>query len=49
MNAQPAPVPAAEPAQAPAELPKTATPFPLFGLSGLLAAIGYGALRLKRV
>jgi outer membrane biosynthesis protein TonB len=50
MNAEPAPAPAPQPppAPAPAELPKTATPFPLFGLSGLLAGMAYGALRLKR-
>jgi outer membrane biosynthesis protein TonB len=47
MNAEPqAPTP--QPAPAPPELPKTATPFPLLGLSGLLAGIAYGALRLKR-
>jgi hypothetical protein len=49
VNAEPAPAPAPQPAQAPAELPKTASPFPLIGLSGLLAAIAYGSLRLKRV
>jgi outer membrane biosynthesis protein TonB len=49
VNAEPAPAPAPQPAQAPTELPKTASPFPLIGLSGLLAAIAYGALRLKRV
>jgi hypothetical protein len=48
MNAEPAPAPAPQVAPAPRELPKTASPFPLFGLSGLLMAIAYGALRLKR-
>jgi hypothetical protein len=45
VNAEPAPAP--QPAQTPSELPKTASPFPLIGLSGLLAAIAYGSLRLK--
>jgi hypothetical protein len=47
MNAEPAPAPQAAPAPAPAELPKTATAFPFFGLSGLLAAMAYGVMRLK--
>lgn len=42
--------PAAEPAQAPAELPKTATPLPLFAVGGfasLLAGLGAGLLRRR--
>ena len=34
----PAPEPAPEPAPAPQELPKTASPYPLIGLAGLLLA-----------
>lgn len=48
INAEPQAPAQPVPAPAPAELPKTATPFPLFGLSGLLAGIAYGSLRLKR-
>jgi hypothetical protein len=49
----PPPAPPAEPQPAPREreaetLPKTASPFPLVGLSGLLSAGLYGLLRLKR-
>jgi outer membrane biosynthesis protein TonB len=40
------PAPAPEPA--PASLPKTATPYPLFGMGGLLSLAAYGLLRLKR-
>jgi len=55
--AQNTPPPAPEPpaavetpaAEQPATLPKTATPFPLFGLGGLLSFAGYGLLRLKRL
>ena len=52
--AQPAPpaaveTPAPAPAQEPASLPKTATPFPLFGMGGLFSFAGYGLLRLKRL
>ena len=47
-QATPAPAPAAQPApEQPAELPKTASPFPLVGVSGLLSLVGYGLLRLK--
>jgi hypothetical protein len=46
--AEPAPAPAAEPAPAaPTELPKTATPFPLMGLGGLISLATYSLLRLK--
>ena len=47
--ATPAPAPIADPGtpEQPAELPKTATPFPLIGVSGLLSLVGYGLLRLK--
>jgi hypothetical protein len=45
--AAPAPEPA--PAQPPTELPKTATPYPLFGLGGLLSFSMYALLRMKRV
>jgi outer membrane biosynthesis protein TonB len=48
MNDQPSPPPAPQPSAAPAELPQTATPFPLFGLTGLLAAIGYSVIRWRR-
>ena len=41
-----APAPAPEPA--PAELPKTASPYPLFGLAGLLSVGLYSMLRVKR-
>jgi LPXTG-motif cell wall-anchored protein len=42
-----APAPAPEPA--PAELPKTASPYPLFGLAGLLSVGLYSLLRVKRL
>jgi hypothetical protein len=46
----PAPAPpAAEPQPAPTTLPKTASPYPLIGLSGLFSLGLYGLLRLKRV
>jgi hypothetical protein len=41
-----APMPAATPA--PTNLPRTASPFPLVGLVGLLSLAGYGVLRLAR-
>lgn len=41
---KPEPMPAAEPPQ---ELPKTATPYPLIGLGGLLALAAYGLLRAR--
>jgi hypothetical protein len=52
--AQPEPAPAVEtlppPAvQEPASLPKTATPYPLFGIGGLLSFAAYGLLRITRV
>jgi len=50
--APPAPTPTPEPAPAPAEqpstLPKTASPYPLIGLSGLLSLGLYSLTRLKR-
>jgi hypothetical protein len=46
--AAPEPAPAA-PAETPRQLPKTASPYPLFGLGGLLSLGLYGLLRLKRV
>jgi hypothetical protein len=50
--AQNAPPPAAEPAPTPApepkELPKTATPYPLIGLGGLLSLGLYVLARIKR-
>jgi hypothetical protein len=45
--AAPAPEPA--PASEPTSLPKTASPFPLIGLSGLLSLGIYSLLRLKRL
>jgi len=46
----PPPPPAVEaaPTPAPQELPKTATPYPLIGLSGLFSLGLYGLVRLKR-
>lgn len=44
-EAQPEPAPQ----QLPAELPKTASPYPLFGLGGLCSLALYGLLRLKRL
>jgi len=49
--AQNTPPPPVEPAPTPAlpqELPKTATPYPLIGLSGLFSLGLYGLVRLKR-
>jgi LPXTG-motif cell wall-anchored protein len=47
---EPAAAPAPEPAppEAPAELPKTASPYPLIGLSGLALLAASGLLKLKR-
>jgi hypothetical protein len=50
-NTAPAPPPEAAPAPAPApapELPKTGTPYPMIGLSGLFSFGLYGLARLKR-
>jgi hypothetical protein len=48
-NTAPTPPPAAAPAPTPApELPKTATPYPMIGLSGLFSLGLYGLARLKR-
>jgi hypothetical protein len=44
---QPAPEPAPQPA--PQELPKTASPYPMIGLGGMLALALYGLLRVKRL
>lgn len=46
--AQNTPPPAPAPAEAPQQLPKTASPYPWFGLAGMLSLALYGALRLKR-
>jgi hypothetical protein len=40
--------PVAPPPAPPQELPKTATPYPLIGLSGLLSLVLYGLARLTR-
>jgi hypothetical protein len=54
-NPPPAPAPQAAPAPAPTtpdqptELPKTATPYPLIGLLGLVSLAGYALLRIKSV
>jgi hypothetical protein len=51
VHPEPAPpeaAPVAEPVQTAQALPKTATPFPLFALTGLLAAGAAGALRMMR-
>jgi len=49
--AQPEPPAAVETPAPPVaqELPKTATPYPLFGLGGLFSFAAYGLLRLKRL
>lgn len=48
-NTAPPPPPEAAPAPTPApELPKTATPYPMIGLSGLFSLGLYGLARLKR-
>jgi len=44
----PAPEPAATPAPAPQELPKTASPYPLIGLAGLLSLAMFLVLRVVR-
>lgn len=46
-QAAPAPEPTPEPQ--PTELPKTATPYPLIGLIGLVSLAGYVLLRIKSV
>ena len=46
--AQAAPAPAPAPAEQPSTLPKTASPYPLIGLSGLLSLGLFSVLRLKR-
>ena len=46
-EAQPAPEPKEEPI--PQQLPKTASPYPLIGLGGLLSLGAYGLLWLKRL
>jgi hypothetical protein len=49
-EAAPAPAPAPEqPAPAPQELPKTASPYPLIGLAGLLSLGMFGLMRAIRV
>jgi len=48
-QATPAPEPAPAPAAEPTELPKTATPYPLVGLLGLVSLAGYALLRIKSV
>jgi hypothetical protein len=55
-NTTPAPPPAPEatpappaPSEPPAELPKTASPFPMFGLAGLIAAGLYSLVRAKQL
>lgn len=47
-EAAPAPEPAPAPAPAPQELPKTASPYPLVGLAGLLSLAIFGVLRAVR-
>jgi hypothetical protein len=42
------PTPAPQPAVTPQELPKTATPYPLFGLGGLFSLGLYGLLRVRK-
>ncbi len=44
--AAPAPTPAPEPVAQ--ELPKTASPYPLVGLAGLLSLVGFALLRARR-
>lgn len=48
-EAEPAPAPAPAPEEQPAELPHTASPYPLIGLAGLIAAGLYGLLRVKQL
>jgi LPXTG-motif cell wall-anchored protein len=51
-NTPPPPAPAAQPEltpePAPQTLPKTGSPYPLYGLGGLLSLALYGLMRLKR-
>jgi hypothetical protein len=47
-QATPQEMPAATPAATPADLPKTASPFPLIGLVGLLSIGAFGLLRMAR-
>jgi hypothetical protein len=46
---EPQAAPAPEPAPQPEELPKTASPYPLIGLAGLLSAGLFALLRIKRL
>jgi outer membrane biosynthesis protein TonB len=46
-NPPPAPAPEAQPAPAPEQLPKTASLYPLIGLSGLFSLAIYGLLRRR--
>jgi len=48
-EAAPAPAPTPEPTPAPAELPKTASPYPLIGLAGLLSLALFAVVRAVRV
>ena len=48
-NNPPPPPPPEAPPPAPVELPKTATPYPVIGLGGLLSLGLYGLLQLRRV
>jgi hypothetical protein len=48
-KAEPAPAPVQPKAEEPAELPKTATPFPLIGLSGLGCLVILGLLRTNHL
>jgi len=52
-NTPPAPAPQTDlqtaPATTPRELPRTASPYPLFGLGGLVSLAMYGLLRVKRL
>jgi len=48
-EAAPAPAPTPAPAPAPQELPKTASPYPLIGLAGLLSLGMFGLIRVVRV
>jgi hypothetical protein len=49
LQAAPAPAPAADNDSQPEELPKTASPYPLIGLGGLLSAGLFTLLRIKRL
>lgn len=48
-EAQPAPAPAPAPEEQPSELPHTASPYPLIGLIGFVAAGLYSLLRIKQL